>query len=417
MPPPPGRPIQFVVSPDGRAWIMHASGNTVWQIDHPDPRVKRRLLEAAVLMYGPPVGGVNVDGMIQGTNANNNAFHFWGGPNSIEKILAGHIPDPISGQYISNPRTIRALDGTLFEARTPPVTTPGATPPVIAPGPDATRPPPPDFRQLTRALMPYLPEELATQFADSWARHGDANIAMAELRQSGTYDKWLPGNRRADGSIRMAEADYFSTRAGFEASLSRFGVPPEAFRDRWQELIEGDVSAAEFNDRLTRLYTDIFSQGSDVRRAYQQLYGFTGSDAAIFASAIDGTRSPAEFEFRIRQAQIGGEAYRAGFEQQVDLTSLARLAEFGLTQEMARKFYTEAGELMPRLAGLVQRHNDPDDDFSLDELSDALVFLNPDQRARLEQLGAAEEASFSPAAGAFAMAQTGGVGGLIARGG
>ncbi len=415
-PPPSGQNIQFIIDTNGQAWMLNAGGNTVWRIWAPTPAAHRRLIEAAYLIYGAPRTNVDIGGMTRGEQYGvNDAYHFWGGPNGVEQILAGHKPDPLTGRYIAEPRTIRGLDGTNFEAKAVPTTGPAA--PDLGTAPDATKPPPMDFKSMTRALMPYLPEQLANQFADSWAKHGDPNMAMAELRQSGTYDTYLPGNRRADGTVRMTESEYFATRAGYESSLARFGVPPDAFKERWKELFEGDVSAAEFNDRLTRLYTDIFSQGSDVRRAYQQIYGFTGSDAAIFASAIDGKRSPAEFEFRIRQAQIGGEAYRAGFEDQVDITSIGRLAEFGLTQEMARKFYSEARELMPRLAGLVQRHNDPDDDFDLDELGDALVFLDPAQRARLEQLGAAEEASFTPTVGGFAMAQTGGVSGLVARGG
>ncbi len=414
---PPGGSVQYVVTPDGRHWIVHAGIRAAWPIpNYPDAALTNRLRYTAYRLYGPAQHNVDLTGYFQGTvESGTDAMSIWGGGGAPEGILAGWIPDPITGQWNQNPETIRGLNGQLFEARTP-QPAPGETVPGQTP-PDATKPPPTDFKALVKALMPYLPDQLAQQFADSWAKHGDANMAMAELRQSGTYDTYLPGNRRPDGSVRMAEGEYFSTLAGYKSSLARFGIPPDTFDARWKELFEGDVSAAEFNDRLTRLYTDIFSQGSDVRRAYQQIYGFTGSDAAIFASAIDGKRSPAEFEFRIRQAQIGGEAYRAGFEDQVDLTSIGRLAEFGLTQEMARKFYSEARELMPRLAGLVSRHNDPDDDFDLDELGDALVFLDPAQRARLEQLGAAEEASFTPTVGGFAMAQTGGVSGLVARGG
>jgi hypothetical protein len=63
---------------------------------------------------------------------------------------------------------------------------------------------------------------------------------------------------------------------------------------------------------------------------------------------------------------------------------------------------------------LVTRHNDPDDDFDLNELTDAMIFTDPDQIERVERLFATEQSSFSPVAG-FTTSGTGALTGLRPR--
>ena len=288
------------------------------------------------------------------------------------------------------------------------------SPPEPEPEPrDAPEPDPFDFHDAARSLMPYLPRELIGAYADSWAETGDPDIALSQMRQSSGYQEFFPGNLRDDGTVRLAESAYFAEEEAFEGEVSSYGVPPRTLSHLYPELVEHGVRPDEFRRRMANMYTNIAGNVEEVRQFYRDNFGADSlSIRSLMASALDPSTNPVAMEREMRQAQIGGEAARAGFG--IDMSEVERLEEFGLEQQAAREFYTQAQTLLPDVQTLLDRHHDPQDEFTLEALTDAVVIGDPDQRETIERLFAQEQSQFSPF-GLFNIQQGGTVEGIRQR--
>ena len=258
------------------------------------------------------------------------------------------------------------------------------------------------FFDQASALFPWLPKELLDTWVDGMIKHGNPEVALGLVRQHPSYDTYFAGNRREDGSLRFSEQEYARQIEGYERVLQYYDIPIDTFRHRFKDLIVGGVAAEEFQSRVDRTYVEVMSRSDQIKQAYANYYGLTDiSDAALLASAIDPSLSPAELQLRISRAQIGGAAKESGFD--IHYNEAARLQSAGLGYEAAANFYRQAKGLMPTLGDLVARHNDPDDEFSLDELTDALIFSDPEQAKRISRLTSGEKSLFS---GQGSVAQT-----------
>lgn len=245
-----------------------------------------------------------------------------------------------------------------------------------------------------RALYPYLPDDIIRIFVDEYIDNGgDAELALQTARQSPVYERYFPGNRRQDGTLRYTEQDYARQVDSYRHTLAQYDIPERLFSQRFGELIEGEVDAAEFRQRVDQVFVGVMSQGSQIRDWYAREYGIDVSDAALIANAIDPSKSLPELMLEINRAQVGSAAAESGFD--IDLGEATRLQQAGLTQEAARNFYRRAQGLLPTLGDLVARNNDPDDEFTLDQLTDALIFSDPTQTRRIERAVAREEARFT----------------------
>lgn len=252
------------------------------------------------------------------------------------------------------------------------------------------------YEEQARLLFPWMPPELVALFAAKMAEFGgEATLAIAAVRQDPVYDTLFPGNRRDDGSLRLTEQQYFATVEGYRRRIDQFGLnPDDVLRGRTADLISGDVSPAEFEDRLNRTYTGIIQNIDQIRGWYADNWGADGlSDAAIFASAINPDIGAVEFQARIAQSQIGGEADQFGFD--IDAGEANRMFRFGLDQQGARSLYAQASEQLPRLNQLIGRFNDPDDEVSLEEFSDAVVINDPTQLRQIARLFGRSRSAFS----------------------
>lgn len=250
-----------------------------------------------------------------------------------------------------------------------------------------------DYEGAARLIAPWLPAELISVFADAWAKFGDANIALAAVRQDSTYDSFFPGIKRDDGSLRMSEQEYMAQRDAYSILLLEYGINPGIFEGRFTDLIAGDVSASEFAQRLEAAYTQIVTNFDEVRQVYGEFYGIDMTDEAIFASFIDETVGQAILDRRISVAQVGGAAAVQGFG--LDANYAERLVNAGLSQQSALAFFGRAANTVPTLQRLATRFNDPDSSVDVTEFAEFGVFQDPTQTQRFRRLFAAESSSFT----------------------
>lgn len=267
-----------------------------------------------------------------------------------------------------------------------------------------------------RLYFPGWPDEVLRIVADRWIDHGDILRAIAETRAADEYANAFPGLVREDGSLRFgSEQDYLMGRELFRAELESIGINPNFFDDAFVSLLEDEVSVPEMIDRIESIYANVIDRSPELRAFYAlpEHGGLTGlTDEAIVASALDPSIGTEILNRRIGIASIGAEATTRGLG--VDFDLIERLYEVGTTLSEASDAFGAATEVVPIINVLASRHNDPDDDFDIEEFTAAQLLDDPFQRRRMRQLLARERASFTSRA-AFSIAPSGAVRGLASR--
>lgn len=262
--------------------------------------------------------------------------------------------------------------------------------------PSEPTPAPVDFRAVAASLFPYLPAPLLNIFVEEYTNNGgNSDLALAKMRQSREYEIYYPGNRRSDGTLIYDEQAYARQVDGYRQVLRYYDIPASVFEQQFGRLIAGNVDAAEFQRRVDLKFVQVASASTYMQEVYSRYYGIDVSMAALIAAAMDPSKNLQQIQLEISRAQIGAEADAAGFTGQVDLADATRLMNAGMTQEAARNFYRQARSLMPKMTDLIARNNDPDDDFSLDSLTEAVIFMDPAEQFRMKRNFAQEESRFT----------------------
>lgn len=258
------------------------------------------------------------------------------------------------------------------------------------------------------------PTQLMAAFAQQFASSGSIVQALQHVRESAAYDQVFAGNRRADGSLRMSEQDYYSYVRDWRRTLAGYGLNPGLFESRGDLLatLEGEMSIDEMAARMQATSEGIEGNIEQVRAFYATNYGIDLSREAILASAIDPTVESDLLARRISASQVGGEAALAGFARSLERAE--RLAAAGLGQTQARSLYAEASRRVPTLDTLARRHFDPRGEIGVGGFEDASVFGDAATRQRIQRRLADEASSFS-AAGGIARDQQGALAGLAQR--
>lgn len=264
-----------------------------------------------------------------------------------------------------------------------------------------------------RPLFPGWTDELLAIYAEAWIETGDAQLAKARTEQSEAFARTFPGLVREDGSMRFQSAQqYLAARATFEGELVSIGINPDYFDQTFIDLLDAEVSVSEALSRIETIYTQVIDRAPELRAFYAlPENGGLGdiTDEALVASVLDPRIGEEIINRRIGIAQIGAAATRRNFDVNFDL--IERLYEVGVGLPQAEEVFSQATEFVPVLDVLARRHNDPDDDFDLNEFVGAQLLDDPFERRRMRRLLAQEKASFTTRA-VFETGESGAVRGI-----
>jgi len=260
-----------------------------------------------------------------------------------------------------------------------------------------------DFVALAEARFPGLPVEFLNLWTQYYQIGKPETQVISEVRKDPEYQNIFPGNTTATGQVRYDEITYNALKESYIGTLQEYGIDRSAsltfMADKITGLIEGDVSASEFAQRVGSVYTGIEENIPQVQEFYETNFGVTLDARSILAGALDPTVGEAIVQGRITTAQIGGEAARAGFE--ITTSEAKRLQEAGLTQEEARRLFSVAEAQLPRLQELqAQRGVTQEQQIGLEELSEALVFQSQEEMETIARLEEQEASEFAPTTGA-----------------
>lgn len=273
----------------------------------------------------------------------------------------------------------------------------------------------PELMNKIKALYPWMTEGLLNTYSQSWTQYESGDVALAEVRQTEEYQTIFKGNYDAEtGGVRMSESDYFASKAEFDANLIGIGINPDLFEDEWEAALEGEVSPREMNSRIEAAYERIIDSAPAIRDYYAQNFGIEMTDAAIVASVLKPSLGEQVLNKQISMAEIGGEAALRGYEIASGMAE--SLFRAGLGRDEAAGLFGAASNQLPILDVLAKRHQDPDDDFDLQEFVTAGIYDDPQQRRRMRRLIAQEGSMFgSREGGAERSRTTGAMTGLTAQ--
>tara|TARA_R100001224_G_C3989957_1_gene138904 strand:+ start:126 stop:953 length:828 start_codon:yes stop_codon:yes gene_type:complete len=259
-----------------------------------------------------------------------------------------------------------------------------------------------ELLQKARALYPGLPDSFINLFVQYWEQTGDAQQAISQTRQDPSYDTIFPGNKTERGQIRYDEVTYFALEDSYIGTLAEYGIPRATslniLQDRFVSLLENEVSANEFQQRVAAVYRGVQQNIPEVQSFYANNFGIDLDEQSIFLGALDPSVGEDIVAGKITTAQIGGEATRAGFT--ISLDEARRIQQFGLSQAEARRLFTQAQTQIPQIQELQEREGRTTDEvFDLDDFTEAVVFQGPEELEEIRRLQRSEESRFSPTGG------------------
>tara|TARA_Y100001973_G_C5149858_1_gene307473 strand:- start:56 stop:883 length:828 start_codon:yes stop_codon:yes gene_type:complete len=259
-----------------------------------------------------------------------------------------------------------------------------------------------ELLQKARALYPGLPDSFINLYVQYWEQTGDPQQAISKTRQDPAYDTIFPGNKTDRGQIRYDEVTYFALEDSYIGTLAEYGVPRATsinlLQDRFVSLLENEVSANEFQQRVAAVYRGVQENIPQVKTFYADNFGIDLDEQSIFLGALDPSVGEDIVAGKITTAQIGGEAARAGFT--ISLEEARRIQQFGLSQAEARRLFTQAQTQIPQIQQLQEREGRTTDEvFDLDDFTEAVVFQGPEELEEIRRLQRSEESRFSPVGG------------------
>ena len=195
-----------------------------------------------------------------------------------------------------------------------------------------------------KALFSWFPEPVMKAYARAWVKFGKQDLALAETRNSSEWESEFGFLEREDGTLIMSEVEAMATIATYKETLREVGITnTEDFKKQFEELITGEVSGAEFQQRIDIVHEGVIDNIPQVETLFRTQYGIDTDAPTIFAALINPDINDKLLSGKIKSVQIQAEGMAAGFS--VNFERAKALEQAGLTQDKARQLYQVAGRL------------------------------------------------------------------------
>jgi hypothetical protein len=227
------------------------------------------------------------------------------------------------------------------------------------------------------------------------------------------FQKRFPANkaRLAAGKSVLSAGEYLAAERTYTQVMQSYGVANIATKDTLNSFISNDVSAAEVADRVDLAVNRVKNADPFTKAALAEYYpSLTQTD--IVGALLNPAEGLPALKRKVTIAEIGGAAAVQGLKtglatasgvatgyEGVTTGSLGAeaLAQFGITQDQARKGYQFAAEVAPR-AEFLSSISGGEDYTRLQAEQEAFLGLASAKRAR-ESLTEQEKNRFGGSAG------------------
>jgi hypothetical protein len=235
-----------------------------------------------------------------------------------------------------------------------------------------------------------------------------------ELQNRPAYQARFSANKEriAKGLRALSPAEYIGLEDQYQNVMREYGLPASYYtkdatgkQPGFDKFLEGDVSAAELEDRVVTAQQRVINSNPQVLTALKQFYpDITNGD--ILAYTLDPKNALTNIKRKVTAAEIGGAALAAGLDigktpEQI-AASEARaqmLAGYGVDKQQAMTGFQTVADIAPRGGQLAEFYNRP----TYDQMEAEKEVFNLEgavaARKKRKQLTELEQASFSGSSG------------------
>jgi hypothetical protein len=269
--------------------------------------------------------------------------------------------------------------------------------------------------ELTRLGLSSLIGPLKSIF-ESGISDGDS-LRLA-LSQTPEYQTRFSANakRLAAGLSALSPAEYIQLEDQYQNVMRNYGLPASYYsKDAtgkqigFDELLGGDVSATELEERLITAQDRVLKSNPEVLNTLKTFYPGIGN-GDILAYSLDPKNALKDIQRKVAAAEIGGAALAQGLA--TSATGAEELAGYGVTKAQAQQGFINVAQMTPRGSLLSEIYNEEPYNQAT---ATAEVFGTAgaaDAAQKRRKLTALEEATFSGQSGLSqgALARNGGGG-------
>jgi len=146
-----------------------------------------------------------------------------------------------------------------------------------------------------------------------------------------SYEAAFPGlndYNNSPGAVHMNESQYQAYSTKIQDTATQYGAPmPD--KTAIGELLKGNVSPAEYNQRVTDIYATVTNANQNVRNQLEQQYGIKAGDLVHYM--MDPKNALPAMQRKVAAAELGDYATRVGLkgltsDQTTELADAAKLA-------------------------------------------------------------------------------------------
>lgn len=215
--------------------------------------------------------------------------------------------------------------------------------------------------ELTRLGLPSLVGPLKTLF-ESGISDGDS-LRLA-LSQTPEYRTRFSANdkRIAAGLSALSPAEYIQLEDQYQNVMRNYGLPASYYtkdamgtQSGFNELLGGDVSATELEERLITAQDRVLKSNPEVLKTLKAFYPGIGN-GDILAYSLDPKNALKDIQRKVAAAEIGGAALAQGLA--TSATGAEELAGYGITKAQAQQGFADVAQMAPRGGVLAEIYNE-----------------------------------------------------------
>lgn len=140
------------------------------------------------------------------------------------------------------------------------------------------------------------------------------NEITMNLRDTEPYKQRFAGNeaRKLAGLQPLTEEQYLAQEAQYTNLLRANGLSELANRNTYAQLISGDVSAVELEQRVVNVYDRIRYADPDLKKELDRMRQFNITDKDVLKAMLTGEEGSRQLERKIALAELNAEATSRG---------------------------------------------------------------------------------------------------------
>ena len=215
--------------------------------------------------------------------------------------------------------------------------------------------------ELTRLGLSSLASPLKTLFESGIS---DGESLRLALSQTPEYQTRFSANakRIAAGLSALSPAEYIQLEDQYQNVMRNYGLPASYYaKDStgkqigFDELLGGDVSSTELEERLISAQDKVLKSNPEVLKALKEFYpGIANGD--ILAYSLDPKNALKDIQRKVAAAEIGGAALAQGLATSV--TGAEELQGYGINKAQAQAGFADVAQMTPRGSALADIYND-----------------------------------------------------------